>query len=210
MWLTSKTPAAVRTASCSSLTLRYCWGISQPANSTMRAPAATWWEWSGVRLTAIRSVLFLDERVQVDVVQFQVLQDLFVVTAAGIGHHLADLLGPLSGPLQLRRELQVRRRAAQFPAAGDLGLHVVVCGLQQHTAVVDGLLLVPERPVHVIGDLLADERLEVAAPAGREALDPLQQADGAFLEQVALAEPSVGALPRRTEHPVQMRVRERL
>ena len=38
---TSKTPASVRTALCSGITPSYCTGISQPANGTSRAPAAT-------------------------------------------------------------------------------------------------------------------------------------------------------------------------
>ena len=42
MWETSKTPASVRTARCSGITPSYWTGISQPANGTMRAPAATW------------------------------------------------------------------------------------------------------------------------------------------------------------------------
>ena len=39
---TSKTPASERTARCSGMTPSYWTGISQPANGTMRAPAATW------------------------------------------------------------------------------------------------------------------------------------------------------------------------
>ena len=38
---TSKTPESVRTALCSAITPSYCTGISQPANGTSRAPAAT-------------------------------------------------------------------------------------------------------------------------------------------------------------------------
>ena len=38
MWLTSKRPAACRVALCSSMTLLYHTGISQPANGTIRAP----------------------------------------------------------------------------------------------------------------------------------------------------------------------------
>ena len=45
---TSKTPQSVRTARCSGMTPSYCTGISQPANGTIRAPAATWRSWSGV------------------------------------------------------------------------------------------------------------------------------------------------------------------
>ena len=36
MWLMSNSPAAVRTAWCSSTMLVYCTGMSQPAKSTMR------------------------------------------------------------------------------------------------------------------------------------------------------------------------------
>src|SRR4051812_5291168 len=46
---TSKTPAAVRTATCSSRMPAYWTGISQPANGTRRADAATWRSCSGVR-----------------------------------------------------------------------------------------------------------------------------------------------------------------
>ena len=52
MWLTSKRPARVRTATCSSMTPVYCTGMCHPANSTMRAPAATWAACSGVRLSS--------------------------------------------------------------------------------------------------------------------------------------------------------------
>ena len=42
MWETSNTPASVRTARCSAMMPSYCTGIAQPANGTIRAPAATW------------------------------------------------------------------------------------------------------------------------------------------------------------------------
>ena len=51
MWETSNRPAAVRTARCSSITPRYCTGISQPAKGTSFAPAARWASYSGVRLS---------------------------------------------------------------------------------------------------------------------------------------------------------------
>ncbi len=51
MWETSKTPALVRTARCSSMIELYWTGISQPANGTSRAPAATWRSCSGVRFS---------------------------------------------------------------------------------------------------------------------------------------------------------------
>ena len=50
MWLTSKIPTRSRTAACSSRIPAYWTGISQPANGTSRAPAATWRPCSGVRL----------------------------------------------------------------------------------------------------------------------------------------------------------------
>src|SRR5260370_743767 len=46
---TSKMPTRSRTAACSSSTPLYCTGISQPANSTIRAPAARCASYSGVR-----------------------------------------------------------------------------------------------------------------------------------------------------------------
>ena len=51
MWLTSNTPARSRTAMCSSRIPPYWTGISQPANGTSFAPAATWRSCSGVRLS---------------------------------------------------------------------------------------------------------------------------------------------------------------
>src|SRR5829696_7137609 len=51
MWLTSTLPARSRTAMCSSRMPAYCTGISQPANGTSFAPAATWRSCSGVRLS---------------------------------------------------------------------------------------------------------------------------------------------------------------
>ena len=41
-------PRRSRTARCSSITPRYCTGIDQPANGTMRAPRDTWRACSGV------------------------------------------------------------------------------------------------------------------------------------------------------------------
>ena len=52
MWLTSKRPARVRTATCSSVTPVYSTGISQPAKGTRRAPAAACTPCSGVFLSA--------------------------------------------------------------------------------------------------------------------------------------------------------------
>ena len=49
MWLTSKSPARCRTAKCSFMMPEYSTGISQPPNSTMRAPAALCAELSAVR-----------------------------------------------------------------------------------------------------------------------------------------------------------------
>src|SRR5688572_558412 len=45
----SKTPAARRTARCSSTMLEYCTGISQPPNSTIRPPNFKCASYSGVR-----------------------------------------------------------------------------------------------------------------------------------------------------------------
>ncbi len=49
---TSNTPACARTARCSGMMPSYCTGISQPAKGTIRAPAARWRSWSGVRRRA--------------------------------------------------------------------------------------------------------------------------------------------------------------
>src|SRR5260370_14816133 len=48
MWLTSKTPTAVRTALCSSMIPEYWTGMSHPPKSTILAPRERWTEWSGV------------------------------------------------------------------------------------------------------------------------------------------------------------------
>src|SRR5881628_1596225 len=57
MWLTSNTPARVRTAICSAVIPEYSTGISQPPNGTIRAFDAQWRAWSGVFLGAIVSVI---------------------------------------------------------------------------------------------------------------------------------------------------------
>src|SRR2546423_3281996 len=44
----SNRPAAFRTARCSSMMVEYCTGISQPPNSTSRAPSFWWAAKSGV------------------------------------------------------------------------------------------------------------------------------------------------------------------
>ena len=49
MWLTSKTAAACARPCALAMIDEYCTGIAQPANSTMRAPAATCSSYSGVR-----------------------------------------------------------------------------------------------------------------------------------------------------------------
>ena len=55
MWLTSKRPARVRTARCSSVMPEYSTGMSQPPNSTMRAPRERWRALSGVFLSVPES-----------------------------------------------------------------------------------------------------------------------------------------------------------
>src|SRR5688572_2216293 len=50
MWLTSNSPARVRTAMCSSVMPEYSTGMSQPANSTIRAPIARCLAFRGVFL----------------------------------------------------------------------------------------------------------------------------------------------------------------
>src|SRR5215510_9192274 len=59
MWLTSNTPARVRTARCSLVIPEYSTGISQPAYGTMRAPDARCRACKGVvrRLAAAVSVM---------------------------------------------------------------------------------------------------------------------------------------------------------
>ena len=57
MWETSKTPARSRTAACSARMPAYCTGISQPANGTRRAPAATWRSYRGVRCNVSASAI---------------------------------------------------------------------------------------------------------------------------------------------------------
>ncbi len=52
MWLTSNSPARVRTARCSSVMPEYSTGMSQPANSTIRPPLARCRALSGVFLIA--------------------------------------------------------------------------------------------------------------------------------------------------------------
>jgi hypothetical protein len=53
MWDTSKIPTSVLTAMCSSRMPAYWIGISQPANGTSFAPAATCASCKGVRLRAV-------------------------------------------------------------------------------------------------------------------------------------------------------------
>ena len=52
MWLTSKSPTALRTALCSSMMPEYWTGMSQPPKSTILAPSARWTEFSGVARSA--------------------------------------------------------------------------------------------------------------------------------------------------------------
>src|SRR5688572_30393813 len=56
MWLTSKIPAFVRTARCSSVMPEYSTGMSQPPNSTIRAPIDRCRACSGVFLSALGGV----------------------------------------------------------------------------------------------------------------------------------------------------------
>ena len=57
MWLTSNSPAARRTARCSSVMPAYWTGISHPANGTIFAPKATWRPCKGVLSRAEASVM---------------------------------------------------------------------------------------------------------------------------------------------------------
>src|SRR5450759_5525841 len=52
MWLTSKTPTALRTALCSSMIPEYWTGMSHPPKSTILAPSARWMEFRGVERRA--------------------------------------------------------------------------------------------------------------------------------------------------------------
>src|SRR5688500_815207 len=52
----SNSPAADRTARCSSMIPLYCTGISQPPNSMIRAPRAVWRSLSGVTWTLASAV----------------------------------------------------------------------------------------------------------------------------------------------------------
>ena len=61
MWETSNRPAAVRTAWCSSTMPAYCTGISQPPNSTIRAPAA---RCTSYRLVRLRCVLAISHQLR--------------------------------------------------------------------------------------------------------------------------------------------------
>src|SRR5436190_15816116 len=198
-------PAPVRTAICSDLTELYCWGISQPAKSTIRPPAARCRPWSGVLGTVVPRPL-RGRRVG----RVQVVEELLVVPPAGVVDQPADLLGSLPGPLQLLGQLGGGRLATQLPAQADLRPLVVLGRSNQPLAVADGRLLVGQRPVHVGGDLSPAGRLEVAAAGGPEGTDGRHQAERAFLEEVAFAEPTVASLLGGPCDPVEVSVEEQL
>src|SRR5947209_1412364 len=115
MWLTSKSPAAPRTAACSSRTLEYCCGISQPAKSTIRPPSCRWRSKSGVRLGTLGALGVLRRALRVEV-----FEQLLVMAAAGFLDHLAEPRAALGGPFQLLGDLRVGGRPPLLPAHRDL------------------------------------------------------------------------------------------
>src|SRR5271156_595952 len=61
MWLTSKRPARVRTASCSARMPEYSSGMSQPPKFTILAPSRRWMEFRAVlRSSAVAGVVTED------------------------------------------------------------------------------------------------------------------------------------------------------
>src|SRR5439155_18513970 len=89
---TSKRPATLRTARCSSRIEVYCCGISQPPKSTMRPPRATCRSYSGVCESALAvKCVEIFECFRIDGVGFDEGQQLFVVAAARVGYDLVDV-----------------------------------------------------------------------------------------------------------------------
>src|SRR5262245_48386941 len=108
---TSKSPATLRTARCSSRIDVYCCGISQPPKSTMRPPRATCRSYSGVRFVVW--LLAVDGVVDFELVGVDEREELLVVPASRVGHDLGDVTCPLDRPLELLRDLRLRRRPLQ-------------------------------------------------------------------------------------------------
>src|SRR3982074_2402394 len=88
----SNSPATFRTAKCSSRMDVYCCGSSQPPKSTIRPPRTRWREYSGVRLGALPvkfgELVVIDD---FDSVGVDEREQLVVVPAACLGHHLGDV-----------------------------------------------------------------------------------------------------------------------
>ena len=95
-------PAPSRTATCSSRMPAYWTGISQPANGTRRAPAATWRSYSGVRLSVSAPAAM----------RTRTLAALPCGRCGGCEWRCACLPGPRGRPGERRR-----RPSAELPAA---------------------------------------------------------------------------------------------
>src|SRR5207237_4438821 len=133
MWLTSKRPAALRTAACSSRMLEYCWGSSQPPKLTILPPSAWWRSNSGVRrgcpsgVVGLAVLLLLGKScLTVQGVGCEVLKQLFVVQPTRLVHDLADLACALCCPLQFLGELVFSGSASPLPGQRNLGLLVLL------------------------------------------------------------------------------------
>src|ERR1700693_5604253 len=124
----SKSPAALRTARCSSRIDVYCWGNSQPPKSTMRPPSATWRSYRTVRLDKLVFCGVVDfELVElVDLFLIDEGKQLFVVLLAGLGHDQRDIARALNGPLQLLGQLGLGRHAMKLTRQRKLGAVVVL------------------------------------------------------------------------------------
>src|SRR5438067_7678842 len=206
MWLTSKSPAAPRTAACSWRTLEYCCGISQPAKSTIRPPNARWRSKSGVRLGTPGAL-----EVVLQAVRVQVLEELLIVPAPCFGDQLAQPRGALGGPFQLLGDLLVGGGASLLPAHRDLGSLIGLRILHQLLGGAVECHLLPLGGRHLGCDLGAGKALEVGGAALPEGPDGREQADRAFLDQLVLIETGAGRVEvaaGQPDHQSQVLVEE--
>src|SRR5438034_4395324 len=133
---TSKTPASARTARCSGMTPSYCTGISQPANGTMRAPAATCFSYSGVRRSVCTEAMLLNALRAPSVLRSAAMHVVTVDDPAARSHVAAAILRELPEWFGLpdSTEAYVRRvRGLETFLAGSVDAPAGFLALEQHT-----------------------------------------------------------------------------
>jgi len=113
-------------------------------------------------------------------------------------------------PLQLGCHLRRRRVPPQLSPQCELRQLEVLSRLHQPPALLLGPVLLRDRLLHVVADLFAGEGFEVSPAASRKLVDRLDEAETAFLDEVALTQPATRPLAGSLLDPLELVPDQRL